>query len=80
MDDGVFQLAPKQNATALQQKNLIANLQALSLFGIDDVYACHHSLAERGILPTGLAVDDIQALSADEVRILIDRFDQVITL
>lgn len=80
MDDGVFQLVPGQNPTALQQKNLQSNLQALSLFGVDDVFACEHSLIERGLLPANLAVDDVQVLSSDEVRALIDRFDQVITL
>ena len=50
------------------------------MFGIDDVFACGHSLAERGISPAHLAVDDVHALSTDEVRALIDRFDQVITL
>jgi len=29
LDDGVFQLAPGQQPTAVQQKNLAANLQAL---------------------------------------------------
>lgn len=45
MDDGVFQLATHQDAKAVQQKDLSANLQALGLFGIDDVFACSHSLA-----------------------------------
>ena len=80
MDDGVFQLMPEQNAAAIQQKKLTANLQALSLFGVDDLFACAHSLAERGISPAGLAVDDVQSLSSEDVRALIDRYDQVITL
>ena len=76
MDDGVFQLAPHQNAKAVQQKDLSANLQALGLFGIDDVFACHHSLAERGMAPPASA----QALSSTEISQLIDHYDQVITL
>ncbi|KMM83238.1 tRNA 2-thiouridine synthesizing protein C [Pseudomonas taetrolens] len=80
MDDGVFQLLPEQNAAAIQQKNLTANLQALSLFGVDELYACAHSLGERGISPAALAVDDVRALSTEDVRALIDRYDQVITL
>ena len=80
MDDGTFQLVPEQNAGALQQKNLTANLQALAMFGVEDLYACRHSLDERGISPAGLAVADVQPLSADEVRAVIDRYDQVITL
>ncbi|OAE13246.1 sulfurtransferase [Pseudomonas simiae] len=76
MDDGVFQLAPHQDAKAVQQKDLSANLQALGLFGIDDVFACSHSLAERGLAPPTSA----QALGSEQISQLIDRYDQVITL
>lgn len=76
LDDGVFQLAPNQAAKAVQQKDLSANLQALGLFGIDDVFACSHSLSARGLPPPANAkVLDSQAISQ-----LIDRYDQVITL
>ena len=76
LDDGVFQLAPHQDAKAVQQKDLSANLQALGLFGIDDVFACSHSLAERGLVSAASA----QSLSSEEICRLIDRYDQVITL
>ena len=42
MDDGIFQLLATQNAAAIQQKNLTANLQALSMFGVDDLIAYNH--------------------------------------
>ncbi|HBP47680.1 sulfurtransferase complex subunit TusC [Pseudomonas sp. FSL R10-0056] len=80
MDDGIFQLLATQNAAAIQQKNLTANLQALSMFGVDDLFACNHSLDERGISTEGLAAIDVQPLSTEAVRALIDRYDQVITL
>ena len=80
MDDGIFQLLSNQNPAAIQQKNLTANLQALSMFGVDDLFACSHSLSERGISSEGLAVADVQPLSTEEVRALVDRYDQVITL
>src|SRR5471030_177282 len=63
MDDGVFQLAPHQNAKAVQQKDLSANLQALGLFGIDEVFACSHSLAERGLTPPAIA----PAMSSNDI-------------
>ena len=76
MDDGVFQLTPHQDAKAVQQKDLSANLQALGLFGIDDVFACHHSLTERGLtIPAST-----QPLDSAAICTLIDRYDQVITL
>lgn len=76
LDDGVFQLAPHQDAKAVQQKDLSANLQALGLFGIDDVFACSHSLAARGLVHSPLA----QPLDSAAITQLIDRYDQVITL
>ena len=76
LDDGVFQLAPNQTAKAVQQKDLSANLQALGLFGIDDVFACSHSLSARGLPPPAHA----QALDSQAISQLIDRYDQVITL
>ncbi|WP_431702646.1 sulfurtransferase complex subunit TusC [Pseudomonas sp. BR20] len=76
MDDGVFQLAPHQDARAVQQKDLSANLQALGLFGIDDVFACSHSLGERGLTQPSNA----QPLDSEAISRLIDRYDQVITL
>lgn len=76
LDDGVFQLAPHQDARAVQQKDLGANLQALGLFGIEDVFACSHSLAERGLTEPTVA----QPLGNEDISRLIDRYDQVITL
>ena len=76
LDDGVFQLAPNQAAKAVQQKDLSANLQALGLFGIDDVFACDHSLSARGLPPPANA----QSLDSQAISQLIDRYDQVITL
>lgn len=76
MDDGVFQLATHQDAKAVQQKDLSANLQALGLFGIDEVFACSHSLAERSLAAPASA----QALDSAAIAELIDRYDQVMTL
>jgi tRNA 2-thiouridine synthesizing protein C len=43
LDDGVFQLAAKQDAKALQQKDLSANLQALPMFGVEELFVCADS-------------------------------------
>ncbi|HBX53986.1 sulfurtransferase complex subunit TusC [Pseudomonas sp. UBA2684] len=79
LDDGVFQLSAAQQPSALQQKDLSANLQALPLFGVEALYASARSLLERGLAaePLTLAVEvlDDAALTG-----LIERYDQVITL
>jgi tRNA 2-thiouridine synthesizing protein C len=80
MDDGVFQLLGAQNASLLQQKDLTANLKALSMFGVDDVFACGTSLAERGMFPAGLNIEPLALLHDQEISVIIDRYDQVITI
>lgn len=79
LDDGVFQLATDQRPTAVQQKNLAANLQALPMFGVEDLYACSHSLARRGLATDTLALP-VQVLDDAALAALIARFDQMVTL
>ena len=80
MDDGVFQLSQSQTPTALQQKDLTANLKALEMFGVEDIYACGKSLAERGMFPGNLNLDIRQLPQEQDISELIDRYDHVITL
>ncbi|NVL43273.1 sulfurtransferase complex subunit TusC [Pseudomonas syringae pv. actinidiae] len=80
LDDGVFQLLPQQVPAALQQKDLTANLKALSMFGVDDLYACGQSLTERGI-PASVLSEEIRQLAArSDLSALFDRYDEVITI
>lgn len=80
LDDGVLQLLPAQSASQLQQKNITANLQALSMFGVEDLFACGTSLAERGMMPDELSVEPLHVLCDQQIAALIDRYDQVITI
>jgi tRNA 2-thiouridine synthesizing protein C len=80
LDDGVFQLAAKQDAKALQQKDLSANLQALPMFGVEELFASGSSLARRGLDPQGLSLAETRVLADADITALIDRYDQVITL
>ncbi|MBO3274178.1 sulfurtransferase complex subunit TusC [Pseudomonas schmalbachii] len=79
LDDGVFQLAPGQRPASIEQKDLQANLQALPLFGIDELYVAARSLTERGLVTDGLKLP-AQVLDDAALRDLIQRYDQVITL
>ena len=80
LDDGVFQLAASQDARAVQQKDLSANLQALPMFGVEALFFCADSAAERGLDPGALSLEEAGPLTAGEITALIDRYDQVITL
>ena len=79
LDDGVFQLRNDQQPALLQQKNLAANLQALPLFGVEELYACQRSLDERGLAADQLGLP-VSALDDESLRNLLGRFDQVMTI
>lgn len=79
LDDGVFQLAAAQQAAALEQKDLTANLQALPLFGVDALFAARRSLSERNLADTALALP-VEVLDDAGLRALINRYDHVVTL
>ena len=77
LDDGVFQLAPGQQPRSLEQKDLSANLQALPMFGVDELFASQHCLDQRGIRQLTLPA---VCVGDAEISALIDRYEQVITL
>lgn len=79
LDDGVFQLVAGQQPATLQQKDLGANLQALPLFGVEELFVASRSLAERNLGDTTLALP-VQRLDDTALTLLLDRFDQVITI
>jgi|TARA_Y100001951_G_scaffold103894_1_gene113870 tRNA 2-thiouridine synthesizing protein C len=79
LDDGVFQLAASQQAASLEQKDLTANLQALPLFGIDNLFAARRSLAERNLDEAALALP-VEILDDSGLSNLINRYDHVITI
>ena len=79
LDDGVFQLATEQQPAQLQQKDFSANLRALPMFGVDELYVCTTSLSRRGLLASELSLE-AQTLDDAGLAGLIDRFDHVITL
>jgi tRNA 2-thiouridine synthesizing protein C len=64
----------------LQQKDLSANLQALPMFGVEELFVCADSAVQRGLDLNALSLEEAQALASAEITALIDRYDQVITL
>lgn len=79
LEDGVFQLLSGQQATAVQQKDLTANLQALPFFGIDEIYASARALEERGIHPNQL-VPLAKTLADSELSNLFQQHDYAVSL
>jgi len=79
LDDGLFQLLPGQEAGALEQKDLAANLRALPLFGIETCYGSTRALAERALDKSRFELP-IQWLDDVQIGELFARFDHIITL
>lgn len=79
MDDGVLQLRKGQDASLLQQKSLAANLDALEIYGIEDVMVCRHSLAERGLTLNHclLAADCVDSA---QIATLLEHYSEVVSL
>lgn len=79
IDDGVLQLLKGQDAALLKQKSLSANLQALELFGVEEIMVCAHSLAERGLAVQQCALS-VRSVSPSEIAVLLEHYDQVVNL
>lgn len=79
MDDGVFQLVKGQDAALIGQKALSANLQALPLYGVEDILVCQHSLGERG-LQANQCILDARVMNNAEIAGLIEHYDQIVAL
>lgn len=79
LDDGVLQLATAQQAAAVQQKDLSANLRALPMFGVDELYVDQRSLDVRGLSTEAFDLP-VTPLDDAALRTLLDRFDLLVTL
>lgn len=79
MDDGVFQLVAGQNPKVIQQKNLGASLQALELYGIENIYIQRESLEKRGLTATNLAIEKVQIVDSEQIKQLMSQQDQILS-
>ncbi|WP_285276456.1 sulfurtransferase complex subunit TusC [Halopseudomonas bauzanensis] len=79
MDDGVLQLMRGQDGAQIGQKSLAANLQALPLFGVEDILVCQHSLGERG-LQANQCLLEARAVNNAEIATLVEHYEQILTL
>ncbi len=77
--DGVFQLLPEQAPSAIGQKSLLRNLQALPMFGIETIHVCERSLLERGIDAKQLAIAGAEIELVADTGGFIAGFDSVLS-
>ena len=79
MDDGVLQLLEQQLPRMLEQKDLSANLQALPMFGIEQLYVAQQCLNLRGLGDSCLAIA-AERLDDQHIQQLLRQYDYVVTL
>lgn len=79
MHDGVLQLMKGQDAAQISQKSLAANLQALPLYGVENILVCQHSLGERGLQGSQCMLDP-RLVGNAEIASLMESYDQIVTL
>jgi len=76
LDDGVYQLLDQQAPDQLPAKSLAANLSALPLFGVEQVFVDAAALAARG-LQAGDLVLPVTLVDETGMQDLITASDQV---
>lgn len=79
MDDGVLQLRKGQDASLLQQKSLAASLDALEIYGVEDVMVCRHSLGERG-LSINHCLLPANCVDSPQIAALLEHYSEVVSL
>lgn len=77
--DGIFQLLKQQRGDAVQSKTLSSALEALDVYGIDNVLVERDALEQRGLTEKDLCIP-VRLLEAGELREIISASDVVFTL
>ena len=76
--DGVFQLLKDQQPQEIGQKNLAANLSALPMYDIDQIFVSASAMKERGLDKAQLSLP-AELLDDQQIAALISRHDQVMS-
>ncbi len=78
MDDGVYQLLPEQDGTAINAKNLSSTLSVLPMYDVNNIYVEACSLSERGIDPRSLKLA-VEVLDSAAIKALFADYDQILS-
>jgi|TARA_R110002073_G_scaffold181206_4_gene339511 tRNA 2-thiouridine synthesizing protein C len=78
LGDGVLQLIPRQESSALGKKNIGRQLASLPLYDIDSVYVDAEAAARYNIDLTTSPVDT-QSISTGEIHQLMTEFDHILS-
>lgn len=76
--DGVYQLLTEHNANVILQKNFQPMFNMLTLYDVEQIYVCQHSLLERNLSVEQLVIKPI-ILNSDEIRTQLLAQDQLMS-
>lgn len=79
MDDGVFQLIREQDPLSITQKNMASSLEALELYGIENIYCHKQSLEKRGLSLSDLIFEQLTILDDLQINQLMTQQDQLLS-
>ncbi|AEH39924.1 sulfur transfer complex subunit TusC [Buchnera aphidicola (Cinara tujafilina)] len=77
IEDGVFQLIPKQNPQLIFSRNYIKTFKILLLYGITDFFFCEKSMQDRGLKKFNNFILDIKLVNSKHLKKYINTFDFV---
>ncbi|GAA4648170.1 sulfurtransferase complex subunit TusC [Kistimonas scapharcae] len=76
LGDGIYQLIKGQQPEGLPQKNPGAMLQALEMYGIENVLLCREDMYDRGLQESDLTIP-VQLLTRKEIGTWLTQQDRV---
>lgn len=79
LDEGVWQLVGEQQPQQLEQKNLPAQLSALPMFGVEQLYVAQHSLEQRSLTAADLMLE-VTLVDTEQIAQLIQQHQQVLSI
>lgn len=77
MGDGVLQLLPEQDSSAIGVRNIAKLIDSFPLYGLDQLFADETALCQYGLGPQDLP-QNLQQLNDDGMRQLLVRYDHIL--
>ena len=78
MGDGVLQLLPDQDSTAIGVRNMAKLIASFPLYDLNALFADEAALQRYAFKETLQLPENLQRLGENEMRLLFDRYDHIL--
>ena len=78
MGDGVLQLLPEQDSTAIGVRNMAKLIASFPLYELNTLFADEAALQRYGLEDKHQLPQSLQRLDDDAMRLLFDRYDHIL--